>query len=183
MMFRASLLAALLTALPTPVATTGIAGEMGYRISDVPGGSPAERHGLRTGDVLAEPKPLPQRLLESGPGGVEIPLYRLNTSRAIYEAAKLRIVFLAGEERRLGTVGDLGFLVAAVDPDSLASRAELKPGDFITQINETFVHDAADLNLLNGAYEKGEQVMIYFARWFPETAGFKRLASRRRFTK
>jgi S1-C subfamily serine protease len=177
--------AVLLTALAAPadVTTTWVEGEMGYRVTVVPDASAGARHGLRAGDVLAEPGPLPGRLRESGPGGVEIPLYRMDTSRATYELTKLRIIFPAGEEKRLGTTGDLGFLVTAVRPGSLGARAELKPGDFIPKINDTFVHDAADLKLVDDAYEKGEQVFIHFTRWYPESADFKNVISSRRFVK
>jgi len=179
------LLAVLLIALALPAAVTAtwVEGEMGYRITVVPEGSAGARHGLRAGDVLAEPRPLPDRLRESGPGGVEIPLYRLDKSRETYEPTKLRIIFLAGEEKRLGTTGDLGFLVTAVRPGSLGARAELKPGDFIPKINDTFVHDDTDLKLVDDAYEKGEQVFIQFTRWYPESADFKTVISRRRFVK
>ena len=67
MMARASMLVLLTTMLlaPSLAAQTWIQGEMGYRISVVPDGSPGARHGLRVGDILAEPRPLPERLLAS----------------------------------------------------------------------------------------------------------------------
>src|SRR4051812_31405601 len=107
MMLLVSTLVALAAAAP---ATTSrwVEGEMGYRVSLVPPGSPGARHQLRIGDVLAEPAVLPDRLRESGPQGVEIPIYRLNASKAIYEPSTIRIVFHDGEEKRLGLTGDLG---------------------------------------------------------------------------
>jgi S1-C subfamily serine protease len=185
MILRASLLAVLLSvpAAPAVVSTSWVDGEMGYRVTVVPDGSVAARHGLRLGDILAEPEPLPARLRESRASGVEIPIYRLNTPKAAYEPATLTITFLEGEEHRLGTTGDLGFLVTDVRPGSLAARAELKAGDFIPKINETFVHAVADLKLVDAAYEKGEQVLIHFTRWYPESASFKDAVSRRRFVK
>jgi S1-C subfamily serine protease len=86
-------------------------------------------------------------------------------------------------EGEMGTTGDLSFFVTAVRPGSLGARAELKPGDFIPKINDTFVHDAADLKLVDDAYEKGEQVFIHFTRWYPESADFKNVISSRRFVK
>jgi hypothetical protein len=74
MMFRASLFALLAAfAAPAIVTTSWVEGEMGYRVTVAPDGSAAARHGLRLGDILAEPQPLPARLRESGSGGVEIP--------------------------------------------------------------------------------------------------------------
>jgi S1-C subfamily serine protease len=167
----------------TNVTKTWVEGEMGYRITTVPDGSPAARHGLRSGDILAEPRPLPDRLRESGPDGVNISLYRFDTAKTTYAPTTIKIVFLAGEEKRLGTTGDLGFLVTAVQPGSLGARAELKPGDFIPKINDTFVHADADLKLVDDAYERGEQVLIRFTRWYPESGDFKDAISRRRFVK
>ena len=68
-------------------------------------------------------------------------------------------------------------------PGTLGARAELKAGDFIPKIDETFVHDAADLKLVDGAYEKGEQVLIHLTRWYPESASFTDAVTRRRFVK
>ena len=155
---------------------------MGYRVSVVPPQSAAGRHGLKPGDILAEPAPLPQRLADAGPSGGEIPLYRLDQN-GIYQAATLRIVFRDGEEHRLGTTGDLGFLVTAVKPGSLGARAELRPGDFIPKIDETFVHSVADLKLVDAADEKGEVVLIHFTRWLPATHAFENGVSRRTFVK
>jgi hypothetical protein len=169
-------------AAPAAISSTWIDGEMGYRVTIAADGSPASRHGLRLGDILAEPAPLPQRLADSGPGGVEIPLYRLDAKGA-YQRATLKIVFRDGEEHRLGTTGDLGFLVTAIPRGSLGERAELKPGDFIPKINETFVHSVADLKLVNDAYDTGEEVLIHFTRWAPESASFVNGVSRRRFAK
>ena len=182
MMLRA-LVFALLAAAPTVVSTSWVDGEMGYRVTVAPADSAAARHGLHLGDILAEPQPLPQRLADAGPGGVEIPLYRLDTTKGIYQATRLNIVFRDDEEHRLGTTGDLGFLVTAGKRGTLGARAELKPGDFIPRIDDTFVHGVDDLKLVDVAYDKGEQVLIHFTRWVPESASFTNAVSRRTFAK
>jgi len=175
--------AALFVLAPAAHAQTWIDGEMGYRVTVVPSASPAARAGLRLGDVLAEPVALVSRLRDAGSEGVAIPLYRLDTATAAYARTTLKVAFMPGEEKRLGTTGDLGFVVTGVKPGSLGARAELKAGDFIPKIDETFVHDVKDLRRVDDAYEKGEQVFIQFIRWFPDSADFKTLVSRRRFVK
>src|SRR5262245_47902965 len=149
---RTAALALLIAFLLLPAATaraqTWVEGEMGYRISVVPEGSPGARHGLAVGDILAEPQPLPAWLAESGPDGVEIPMFRRVPSSGTYVKRTIRITFREGEEKRLGLTGDIGFLVSAVKPGSLGARAELLAGDFIDKIDETFVHSTNDLTLV-----------------------------------
>lgn len=168
---------------PSVSAQTWIEGEIGYRVSLVPDGSPGARAGVRIGDILAEPVPLVTRLREAGPDGIGIPVYRLDKATATYAKTTITITFTAGEEKRLGSTGDLGFIVTGTKAGSLGARAELKAGDFIPKINETFVHAVTDLHLVDDAYDKGEQVFIQFIRWFPDSAEFKTAVSRRRFVK
>jgi S1-C subfamily serine protease len=158
-----------------------VSGEIGYRVTVIPDGSAAARTGLRIGDILAEPGLLPARLREAPADGVDIPLFRLENGK--YQRTKMRVGFTAGEEKRLGTIGDFGFLVAAVEPGSLGERAELQPGDFIPKINDTFVHSVDDLKLVNKAYDDGTQVFIHFTRWVPEKNSFVNAISRRTFRK
>ncbi len=158
-----------------------VSGEIGYRVTVIPDGSAGARIGLRVGDVLAEPGPLPARLRAAPAEGVEIPMYRMEDGK--YVRTKIRVTFAAGEEKRLGTTGDFGFLITAVEPGSLGARAELLPGDFIPKIDETFVHSAEDLKLVNRAYDEGSQVLIHFTRWVPEKKSFVNAVSRRRFRK
>jgi PDZ domain len=182
MIIRACLVAVALPLFAPAVVSTWVDGEMGYRITIAAPESVAGRHGLKLGDILAEPAPLPQRLADAGSSGVEIPLYRLDAT-GHYQPTKLRIVFREGEEHRLGTTGDLGFLVTAIKPGSLGARAELKAGDFIPKINDTFVHSVADLKMVDDADAKGEEVLIAFTRWLPGTQSFQNAVSRRRFAK
>lgn len=164
-------------------AQSWIEGEIGYRVTVIPEKSVGAKHGLRVGDILAEPQLLPARLRESGAAGVEIPLYRFDRTGLVYKRTALRIQFQDGEEKRLGTTGDFGFLVTSVKPGSLGARAELRAGDFLPKIDETFVHSVADLKLVDTAYETGAQVMIHFTRWSAEAGDFRNAVSRRRFVK
>jgi S1-C subfamily serine protease len=167
----------------SPSASQGhwVIGEIAYRVTVIPDGSAAARIGLRVGDVLAEPTAVPARLRESSAEGVQIPLFRLQDDR--YRRTKIRVTFTAGEEKRLGVTGDLGFLVTAVGPGSLGARTELRSGDFIPKINETFVHSLEDLKLVDQAYAKGAPVSIHYTRWRPETNSFQDAIARPRFQK
>jgi len=182
MMIRISVVAIAVSIFAPVVFSSWVDGEMGYRVTIAPPDSPAARHGLHLGDILAEPTQLPQRLAEAGPAGVEIPIYRLD-GKGIYQRSMLRIVFREGEEHRLGTTGDLGFLVTAVKPGSLAAKAVLKAGDFIPKIDDAFVHRVADLKRVDDAYEKNEVVIIRFIRWLPTSKRFEDMLSRHRFEK
>ena len=155
-----------------------VSGEIGYRVTVIPEGSAGARTGLRIGDVLAEPGPLPARLREAPAEGVEIPLFRLEEGK--YRRTKIRVRFQAGEEKRLGITGDLGFLVTAVSPSSLAARAEFQPGDFIPQIDGTFVHSVNDLKLVDKARADGSEVSIHVTRWSPEKRSFENTITRPR---
>jgi S1-C subfamily serine protease len=158
-----------------------VTGEIAYRVTIIPDGSAAARIGLRIGDVLAEPAALPGLLRESSAEGVQIPLFRLEEGR--YRRTKLKLAFRAGEEKRLGVTGDLGFLVTAVEPGSLGARADLRSGDFIPKINETFVHSVEDLKLVDQAYAKSAPVEIHYTRWLPETNSFQDAVAQPRFQK
>ena len=172
---------ALLGQSPSVNQTNWVTGEIAYRGTVIPDGSPGARIGLRIGDVLAEPGSLPARLRQAPAEGVEIPLFRLEEGR--YRGEKIRTTFTAGEEKRLGVTGDLGLLVTSVESGSLAARAELRPGDFIPKINDTFVHSLEDLKLVDRAYAEGNQVAIYFTRWSPDTKSYENSVSRPKFEK
>jgi S1-C subfamily serine protease len=150
-------------------------------VTVVPDGSAGGRLGLRIGDVLAEPGSLPARMRQAPAEGVEIPLFRLEQGR--YRRQKIRVTFTAGEEKRLGVTGDLGFLVTGVEPESLAPRAGLRPGDFIPKINDTFVHSVDDLKLVDQAHAEGKPVVIYITRWSAETKSYENAVSRPNFAK
>jgi len=158
-----------------------VCGEISYRVTVVPDGSAAARIGLRIGDVLAEPGPLPARLREAPAEGIEIPLFRVE--QGSYRRTKIRVTFASGEEKRLGVTGDLGFLVTAVEPGSLGARAELRQDDFIPKINDTFVHSVEDLKLVDQAYAQQIPVAIHFTRWLPDTKVFQDGVSRPNFQK
>ena len=56
--------------------------------------------------------------------------------------------------------GDLGFLVTDIEPASLAARAKLRVGDFLPEINDTFIHELKDL-----ALAEGRDAQNHVTRW------------------
>lgn len=156
--------------------TSWISGEIAYRVTVVPQGSVGSRIGLRIGDILAEPGPLPARLRDAPGEGVEIPLFRLQEGQ--YRRTRIKVTFLPGEDRRLGLTGDFGFLVSAIQPESLGTRAKLRSGDFIEKINETFVHRVEDLKRIDKANSARSEALIHIVRWTPETNSFQDLTLR-----
>lgn len=172
---------ALLAQSPSANQTNWVTGEIAYRVTVVPDGSAGGRIGLRIGDVLAEPGSLPARLRQAPAEGVEIPLFRLQEGR--YRSGKIRVTFTTGEDKRLGVTGDFGFLVTAVEPGSLATRAGLRNGDFIPKINDTFVHSVDDLKLVDQAQAEGKPVVVYITRWSAETKSYENAVSRPNFAK
>ena len=69
--------------------------------------------------------------------------------------------------------GDLGFLVTDIEPASLAARAKLRVGDFLPQINDTFVHQLKDL-----ALGEGRDAQIHVTRWHAGKRIFEKLIAR-----
>ena len=150
----ATLLAASLSA------QTWAKGEIGFRLTIIPAGCPAERAGLRIGDILAEPAGV--RTVLNGSG--ILPVYRFDSAKAAYAKQDVRISFEGGEERRLGVTGDLGFLINALSPETPSG---LLIHDFLPKIDDRFVHEIPDLTL-----PKDRAAAIHVTRWDKQKRDF-----------
>lgn len=154
------ILACLLAASPV-TAQSWVQGQIGFRLTVVPKDCPAERAGLKVGDILADPEGIRAAIQKKTP----FPVFRFDPAKAAYQREDVELKFRAAEERKLGVVGDLGFLVTAVEPKSLAARAKLQVHDFLPQIDGSFVHDVSDLGLVDRAFAEGIDVNIHVTRW------------------
>jgi S1-C subfamily serine protease len=137
-------------------AQSWVKGEIGYRLAIIPAGSPAERAGLKLGDILPDPPNVRPIILSTG----DLPVIRWNQEKGAYSREQVKVTFKEGEEKRLGTTGDLGFLVTGTPDQSHAERAGLVVHDFIPKIDDHFVHELKDLTLIEGS-----EVQIHVTRW------------------
>ncbi len=147
-------------------AQTWVEGEIGFRLTIIPVGSPADRAGLKVGDILADPPGVRPILLSHG----KLPVFRFDAAKGAYAQVTVPIAFRGNEEKRLGVTGDLGYLVTRLEPGSLADRAKLQLHDFLPQLDDHFVHEPKDLTLP----EKGE-VRLHVTRWNRSTRSFEKL--------
>lgn len=143
----------------TAQAQTWANGEIGFRLSIIPSGSPADRAGLKIGDILANPPGVRAVLQSTG----ELPVYRLNGT---YRKTTVKVSFKDGEERRLGVTGDLGFLITALTSETPPG---LRAGDFLPKIDDHFVHEIPDLTL-----PKDRDSAIHVTRWDATKRAFEK---------
>ena len=152
----------------------GYEGTRGALISDVNEGSPADRAGLRAGDIIVriedreidDMDALRFEVARTAPGTtVEVEVVR-NGSRELFDtkigrlddtATKLGSVRRSSEDlgldvrsltpdhaMRLGLGASHGVLVSNLDPLGLAARAGLRVEDVIVAVGDTDIHDVGD---------------------------------------
>ncbi|MEI9813392.1 MAG: DegQ family serine endoprotease [Acidobacteriota bacterium] len=167
----------------------GFSGSRGALVGDVTSGSPAEKAGLKAGDIITE---------INGSGVADYADLRVKVaSMAPNTSAKLKVfrdgaakdftVVLgstASEERassdagssnsdgpklgigvepagkRLGKTGQTGLVITSVEPGSAADEAGLRQGDVILEVNRKPVNEAADLQKAVAA-SKNESLLLY----------------------
>ena len=171
--------------------TLGLKQTSGALVADVVKGGPAEKAGIKPGDVITEfdrkeikdSSDLPGVVARVSPGtSVPVKLHReckqLSLPITVGEL-KDNEVAAAPQESGLGlTVQPLtpelaqslgldraeGIVVSSVAPGSVADEAGLRTGDVITQINRRPVKNMADYNREVGASEKGKSVLFLVRR-------------------
>lgn len=166
----------------------GLSKARGALVNDVVAGGPAEKAGIRQGDVISrfngtdikDVRQL-QRIVANTPIGkpVEVELFRegkplkLSLTPASpdsapalhprHATAEPGMIGLQVEElpknQRLG--GARGVLVTDVDPESLAAESGIQPGDIIVSINQKKVGTVADYgNAMKAAEQKGSVALL-----------------------
>ena len=171
----------------------GVEGEKGALVADVTKDSPADKAGLKSGDIILEfdgkqiqeMNNLP-RLVAATPVGKKVKLKILRNGKP--ETVSVTIEQLKdGEEAaqtpavqdRLGmTVKELnaelaaqigiketkGVVVTAVSPGGLAEDAGIAAGDVIKEINGTKISTAAEFTKAVSAHKKGAVMRILLRR-------------------
>ena len=166
------------TLTPELAQKLGVGAKQGAAITAVQPGSPAERAGLRVGDVVTALNGRPVRgsaelRAQSGviPAGetVELRVQRgreTHTLRARIGQVEAResaggetIPQLAGArftvaERASGRGKERGVLVTAIEPGSAAFQHGLRPGDFIIGVNRRRIGSVAELAAALGGSER-----------------------------
>jgi serine protease Do len=174
-------------------ATMGLKNENGALVADVAAGGPAERAGLKSGDVIVEfnGKPikdsseLPLEVARVAPGktaqvkilrdsklsDVTVTVGELKESEVVAEARQgqgdfgmtVQPVNPATAES-LGLERAEGLLVSSVKPGSAADEAGIRRGDIITQINRRPVRDLADYKREIARAESGKAILLLVKR-------------------
>ena len=151
---------------PDMAQAMNLPGTRGALVSTVDAGSPAEKAGLKQGDVItqyngkdvADSNQLRNAVASTLPG-TRVPLTVLRDGRAValnatvgeLEAAKARPARRSGErgdEGRFGMTlesGDKGVVVAGLDPNGVAAESGLREEDVIVKVDGKAVKTPADV--------------------------------------
>jgi serine protease Do len=174
------------------IATTmGLKNEGGALVADVVEGGPAERAGLKTGDIIVEfnGKPikdsveLPLEVARVAPGKtVQVKILRDNKPTTIaVQIGEMTDSEVVAELRQgdfgmtvqpltpavaqsLGLESAEGLLISAVKPGSAAYEAGLRRGDVITEINRRPVRNMADYKREISSLESGKAILFLVKR-------------------
>jgi len=169
----------------------GLKQQQGALVADVMRGSPAERAGIKTGDIITEfnskevkdSAELPNLVARVAPGtSASIKVLRDGKERTLpitVGEMKDTEVAATGEEGGLGlavqpVTPELaqslgldraeGLVITEVKPGSAADDAGLREGDMITQINRRPVKNLADYNREMAQSKKGQSVLLLVRR-------------------
>jgi len=171
----------------------GVEGEKGALVADVTKDSPADKAGLKSGDIILEfdgkqileMNNLP-RLVAATPVGKKVKLKFLRNGKPESVAVTIEqlkdgeeIVQPGAVQDRMGmTVRDLnaelaaqigvketkGVVVTAVKPGGVAEEAGIAAGDVIKEINGTKINSAVDFAKAISAHKKGEVMRLLLRR-------------------
>jgi len=176
---------------PEIAESLGINPARGALVADLVKGGPAERAGVKTGDVIVEfdrrpikdSTDLPQQVARVAPGtAVQVKIIRDGKETTLpltVGEMKETEVAAAAQEGELGlTVQPLtpqlaenlglerkdGLVISAVKPGSAAEEAGLRSGDVVVEINRQPVKNLADYNREIARNEKAKSVLFLVRR-------------------
>jgi serine protease Do len=175
---------------PALAASFDLKEEKGILVSQVEGDSPAEKAGVKEGDVIVELDgksvekvgPFRNTVAMYGPGKIvdltvvrdgkkmsfDVCLGRLSdegsgtaTGRGCLENFGISIQDLdPALAERFGYQGEQGVLISQVDPESLAARAGLRPGVLIKEVDRRPVASAADIEKAMKSAGSNDSVLL-----------------------
>jgi serine protease Do len=172
-------------------ATMGLKSEGGALVADVVEGGPAERAGIKTGDVVVEfngkaikdSTDLPLEVARVAPGKTaQVKILRDNKPSSIaVQVGEMTDSEVVAESRQgdfgmtvqpltpamaqsLGLESAEGLLVSAVKPGSAADEAGLRRGDVVTEINRRPVRDMADYKREISSAGSGKAILFLVKR-------------------
>lgn len=170
----------------------GLDAEKGALISEVMKGSPAEKSGLKDGDIILEydGRPIREmselpRVVAATPVGRQVTVLVLREGRQVSVPVKIeelkdgededtagasdrlgvKVVELTKERaKQLRVQGDQGVVVTEVQPDSLAERAGIVEGDLIREINGVRIAGVGDYRKAVSSVKKGGYLKVLLRR-------------------
>jgi serine protease Do len=176
---------------PEIAESMGLKQVRGALVAEVMKNTPAERAGLKTGDIITgfdgkevkDSSDLPTQVARVAPGTtVQLKVLRdakeIALPLTVGEMKENEVVASAQEgelglavepitpqlAERMGLDGRDGLVITEVKPGSAADEAGLQPGDLITQINRRPVKNLADYKREMAAGEKGKSVLFLVRR-------------------
>ena len=177
---------------PDIAESLGIVGSGGALVTEVVNGSPAQRAGLKSGDVIVKfdgrdignSSDLPSQVARVAPG-TSVPLIifrdgkKVSLSLTVGEMKEqemaeksadggdlgLAVVpVTADAAKELGLPRSQGVVVAAVQPGSSADDAGVERGDVIVEINRIPIRTVSDYNDALGKSAKGNSLLLLISR-------------------
>ncbi|MDH3443146.1 MAG: PDZ domain-containing protein, partial [Deltaproteobacteria bacterium] len=173
-------------------ATLGLKNEKGALVAEVAAGGPAERSGIKTGDIIIEfngkeikdSADLPLEVARVSPGeSVQAKIWRdSKESKIDVKIGEIKDEEEVVAESRQGDFGMTvqpvtpamaeslglekaeGLIVSSVKPESAAAEAGLRRGDLIMQINRHPVRDMADYKREISRSENGKSMLFLIKR-------------------
>ncbi|HTY25090.1 MAG TPA: PDZ domain-containing protein, partial [Desulfomonilaceae bacterium] len=171
----------------------GLKEPIGALIAEVAAGGPADRGGIRQGDIIVSydgkdvksAKDLPRMVAETPVGkevnvtvfrnGKEVPLRakveELTKERVAvlsHEPAQsfgMKVDNLSAKWRQQFSIRDKsGVVVVSIDQGSMAEESGIQPGDIIKQVNHKPVKNIQEFNVAMAKVEKGQPVLYLLQR-------------------
>ncbi len=181
------------TVTPELAQSFGMKEAKGALVGDVVSGGPAEKSGIKTGDIIVSfdgrniksSNDLPRIVAETPVGKtVDVTVIRdkkeVHLSLKVEEQTEERIALqtstplqgfgmkvdnlTAQLRKQFGITDKSGIVVVSVEPGSLAAESGIQPGDVIKEVNRKAVRNVADYNQAIVSGGEGQPVLMLLKR-------------------